>query len=372
MKTTKLIVTFLLLASIVKSQGTFPQSIQRRIQFRTIGMDSINLQLNEDYDLIEDSCAQIIRYGHIRMRERKFFGPFKDVSKLNPDVVLSEGNYSNDGLKNGEFTSHFVNGNLRSKGAYKNNKYDGHWEIFYEDGKPALTFDASGDTIYIREAWNADGKKTITAGKGTYLANLGVITWKGKLENGRPEGTWHAFKTDDATQNYIADEVFKKGVFQKGTSPIKDYTDASRIVLVNPELVPFERAEKLHISFTPCNGVKRKHLVTAQYSNGLQSFSQLISKEVGPLISAANVKSYNGDLVLEGYISEKGEINITKISNMAYEALGRNISFKLRALPLLVPASADGKPIQQGFNITFKFLNGMYSFQYRFLPLKTN
>jgi hypothetical protein len=74
------------------------QTQRRQINFRAIGIDSINLPLTYEYYLIEDSCAQMIRYSRFNFSERKFFGKFKDVSKENPNLVVSEGTYSTDGF----------------------------------------------------------------------------------------------------------------------------------------------------------------------------------------------------------------------------------------------------------------------------------
>ena len=360
-------------ATCLNAQTISRNVAPRKIQFRTIGKDSIDLNLNEDYDLIEDSCSLIIRHGHINMKDRKFFGKFTDVSKLDPTVILSEGVYSADGLKNGFFISHYFNGNLRSKGAYKNDKYDGRWETYYQDSKPALVFEAKNDTITILNAWNAEGKKMIDNGKGIYQVSTGAISWKGKLENGRPDGTWHAFKTDDATQNSMADESFKKGVFQKGNSPINSYTDASRIILINPDAIPFARAEKLRISIVPCNGVKSKHVVNAQYSNGLSSFSQYIADLARPAISRFNIASYQSSLTLAGDVSEQGQIVGLKTAEGSFNlSLAQAIISALHSLPPLLPATVDGKPVKQSFTITFAFSSGMYSFSYRFLPVKVN
>ena len=75
-------------------------------------------------------------------KAKYFFGKFKDVSKVDTNLVVTEGNYSPDGFKDGEFTLHYLNGNLRAKGNFKNNKYDGHWQLYYNNGKPQLTFEA--------------------------------------------------------------------------------------------------------------------------------------------------------------------------------------------------------------------------------------
>jgi len=323
--------------------------------------------------LIEDSCAQIIRHGHLNIKERKFIGKFKDVSKLNPSLITSEGTYTDDGLKNGLFIAHYLNGNLRSKGAYKNDKYDGHWETYYDNGKPELVFEANDDTIRIINSWNAAGKKIIDNGKGTYQVNIAPITWKGKLENGKPDGTWHAFKTDDVTETSLADEYFKKGVFQKGNSPVKSYTDASRIILINPETLPFTRTEKLRISLVPCNGVKRKHIVLAQYDNGKSSFSEFINLAVGPYISRSNIKDFTDKLVIEGEISEDGRIvNLQSKSIAFHEEFTRGLINQFHNVPALQPATADGKPVKEKFSITFTFNAGVYFYSYSFFPIDQN
>src|ERR1700712_3720151 len=129
------------------------QVVRRNIQFHSYGVDSVNLPLNEEYNLIEDSCVQIIRHVHYNFRERKFFGKFKDVSKLDTNLVVSEGTYTTDGLKDGDFITHYLNGNLQAKGSYKDNKFVGKWEIYYENGKPEVTFEVIDGDIHLVDAW---------------------------------------------------------------------------------------------------------------------------------------------------------------------------------------------------------------------------
>src|SRR5580698_4278312 len=131
----KSFVLFLVLYSAFQLQAQ-----KRHVNFKLIGTDSINLPLNAAYYMIEDSCAEITRYSHFDFTQKKFKGRFKDVS-TGDSIVVAEGFYSEGGLKNGLFTTHYLNGNLQAKGNFKDNKYDGHWEIFYENGQPELTFD---------------------------------------------------------------------------------------------------------------------------------------------------------------------------------------------------------------------------------------
>ncbi len=346
------------------------QNPVRRIKFHYINKDSVNLQLNDEYYLIEDSCAQIIRYSHFNFEQHKFSGKFKDVSKADPNLIVSEGNYSEDGLKNGAFVSHYLNGNLQAKGSFKNNKYDGRWEMYYEDGRPELTFDAVDGNCQVINAWDVDGKKNVDNGSGVYIAKFGATYWKGKLINGKPDGKWNFIKTDDASEASIASEHFKKGQFHDGSIGAYEYSDVSRIALVDPSKLPFVTAERMFISPVPCNGVKRKHIVGAQYKDGLRFFTQYISDAVSSYLSGKNLSDWDTQLDIEGEVSELGEFINLKCENSTAGDLSHGLINRLKTLPPLNPATADGKPIKQKFVISFVITKGVYRFSYRFLPIK--
>ena len=368
----KLLLPTLLLAILSLSadaQVTKPLTIQRNIRFRTIGKDSVNLDLNENYLLIEDSCSVIIRQGHLNTRERRFTGKFKDVNKANPSVIVSTGEYDNQGLKTGEFISYNLDGTLRSKGSYVNDKFNGKWDINYSNGKPAVVFTANNDTVKIESAWDKTGKKIVDNGKGTFTVIQPPFTWKGKLVNGKPDGIWYLFKTDDVSERTLGMEFFRKGLFQKGKNAYQDYTGASRIQLISIELLPYLNAEKLTIA-PPCDGSYGKHIVGAQYEGGLQAFSSYIIDIVKPALTGFDLTKYNGSLDLEGDVSEKGTIENLRTPNSFAMDLANAISRSFHSLPALHAATVDGKPVKQSFVITFKFYNGIYSFTYRFLPIK--
>ena len=364
--------TALIISAAYLVQAQPPVNYTRRVSFHTIGKDSINLSLNSKFEMIEDSCAEIIRYGHFNVRERKFIGPFKDVSKQKEGFVLTQGTYTTNGLKTGLFTSFYLNGNLQSKGNYKENKFDGHWEIFYENGKPKLIFDANDNVIKIIDGWDVSGKKTVDNGKGVYNSTSDFITWKGKIDNGLPDGTWHAYRTDDATQTAIIDEHFKKGEFTGGKSPGGEYKDVSRIVLVNEAILPYNNTEFLHVSLIGCNGKGFRHIVNAQYSNGTESFSQAIKDAIQPFINATNIRDYEREIVINGTIDINGRIYDLQAADLFHDTISSGLIRQLRNLPALEPATADGKPVKQKFKITFIFHVGAYRFTYYFLPIGQN
>jgi antitoxin component YwqK of YwqJK toxin-antitoxin module len=358
---------FFVSVCLVKSQN-----VKRHVKFSTIDKDSVSLPLNDEYYLIEDSCAQIIRNSRFNFGTRKFYGKFTDVSKASPALIVAEGTYTTDGLKNGLFITHYLNGNLQAKGDFKNDKYDGKWEMYYDDGKPELTFEVINGECHIIDAWKQGGGKIIDNGNGAYIVNLGLLYWKGKLLNGKPDGTWKLLKTDDINSDAMATEHFKKGVFHDGSNGMGDYKDVSRIDLVNPFKLNFINAEKMYVSQVPCNGVKPKHIVNAQYRDGLNVFSGYISGAVSPYLGSTDLKGIDNTIEINGEISEKGNLINLKNNDSFREDIARGIILRLKNLPPLQPATVDGVPVKQKFTISFKINNSVYQFSYRFLPVQVN
>ena len=352
---------------------SFSQPPQKRsVRPQPIGKDSIKISLNEEYQLIEDSCASIVRYARYNFRERKFTGKFKDVSNADSALIVAEGTYNADGLKDGYFETRYLNGNLQAKGNFKSNKYFGKWELFYEDGKPKLSFEATDNNIKIVNAWNNEGKKIVDNGKGNYSVDLGSFIWSGKLTDGKPDGTWKATKANAGSGTTMVTEQFKNSEFKKGEGPTGEYTDSSRIILVNINALPFTNAEKMRMSTVACDGSgnQRKKVVDARANEHQGSFSQQVFRLVSPALSKSSFKPYNDELILEGEISAKGEVSKLKQASPFDVNVASEIIRALRGLPLLEPALLDGKPTPQQFVFTFKFEQGKYSFRYRFLPVQ--
>jgi len=351
--------------------GALAQKNERKLTFRTIGRDSVNIFLNDDYYLIEDTCATITRYGHFNLTNNTFYGKFKDVSMIDPSVILSEGNYTDDGLKNGLFISRYINGNIRSKGSYKNDQFDGKWELNYENGKPHIIFQCDSGNIKILDLWNAKGIQIVEKGKGDFD---GFSNWRGKLNNGSPDGVWKAADVFDRNKT-IATEDFKKGEFQNGRSPIGEkYNGASRIVLIDKWIFPYMRAEKLTASSYPCgnSGSARKVIRYAEFYNGSDYLGQSINDLVNPYLSNVDIKSYKNTVDLLCTITTKGYIgNVDVKSETLYdETIIRGLAYALKKLPSFKPATIDSKPVTQILDIAFVFDHGLQEKKYRYCPTK--
>lgn len=365
-----------LAASIFVCTDVFAQNapfqmttVRRNINFNFINRDSVNLPLNANFELIETDCSQITRYAHLNMQQRKFMGKFKDVSRANPELIVAEGNYTADGLKEGSFISRYLNGNLQTKGNFKNNQFDGHWEMYYEDGKPQLTFEANGTDVKIIDSWDAKGVKTINNGNGNYKVDLDGVYWKGKLLNGKPDGTWKALKTDDNTT--LITESYKNGSFLKGSNPAGDYKDVPRLVLVFQEQIPYVKAEVLRVAMISCDGVDPiKRIVNAQYPNGANSFTQLIKNAIEPYLSKINLTPFDQNLLIEGEVNDRGMLTKLQQRSKFDDTFVRGLLRQLNTLPFFTPATVGGKPVTQKINFTFTFERGMYSFSYKLLPIE--
>ena len=347
-------------------------NVSREVKIKVIGYDSVAIPLNENFELIEDSCSQIIRYGHLNFDTHKFKGKVIDVSRTDPNLALTEGYYSSQGLKEGKFIARFLNGKLQASGNFKNDVFDGKWEVFYDDGHPHITFESTPGDVKIIDMWDNKSTKVIDNGKGNYEISLGDLYWSGKLLDGKPTGQWKMMRTDDKAKRVVATENFKNGSFQKGTGILGSYDNSSKIVLIAADLLPFINAELLMLSSAPCYGVKKKHIVNAQYEDRYSSFTAQIARATTGVLSYADYSANNiTSLVLRGEFSNKGNISHLTADTYGANPAVMKLLKELMRIPKLQPATVDGVPVAQKFVITYEISVGSYSFNYKFLPIET-
>ena len=347
------------------------QDVQRHINFNPIDNDSLNMSLNSTYNLIEDSCAQIIRHTRINFRTRKFHGPFSDVSKQNPTVVLNEGNYSNEGLKDGTFIMRYPSGSTKAKGAFKKDVFDGRWDMFYESGKPQLSFEVKDGIYNIIDVWDRNGKKTIDKGNGNYTVDLTFFYWTGKLANGRPDGTWKMYGANNKNKEAAVTEHFKKGAFVDGESPLGKYTNESRISLVSTDEFKFFNAEKMYIGI-PCNlpAIRDRVVVNAHYKSGITSFKIHLEEALKAYIIGRNLTEIEGSFFIVGDVDLTGHIVNLKKGGGYIANMERGVINIIESLPQLIPATIDDKPVVQQFKISLIVNRGGYSGSFEFLPIR--
>jgi len=328
--------------------------------------------MDENYALIEDTCSTIIRYGHYRVKDRKFFGSFRDLNKYDPSIVLAEGKYTDDGKLDGFFKMNYLNGEPLSEGKFDKGIMIGPWSLYYPGNKKRLEFEADSGQTKITNAWDTAAKQIVVNGTGTFRSGPDLYYWEGKLVNGRPDGLWRYKKSEDRTGTVVSQEMFKNGIFVKGSSPIGNYNDNSRIILAGDNLLPINNANMLKSSAQACDpSMSRKRVVYAVYRDGTNSFNEKLKTEIIPVFTKVDLSMYSfKTFKIKGTIGLNGRI-INLIYVDGWE--DRQASALLQALyrlPFMEPALVDGKPVVSGIIFTFKIDKDLYSYSWKMEPIK--
>jgi antitoxin component YwqK of YwqJK toxin-antitoxin module len=361
---------FLLIFLLVPLLNQAQNASERHINVAMLGKDSVIMPFTSRYELIEDSCAEIVRYARYDFQKKIFKGGFKDVSKTNPKLTIASGYYSEDGFKDGDFTTYYLNGNLQSKGNFKNDKYMGKWEIYYENGSPKLVFEVVDNKYRIIDAWDDKNKQTVKAGAGKYSVNyMFDFNWLGNVVDGRPDGVWELLNTDNPNTQPVMTESFINGKFDKGGNKVLTYTDSSHIVLVSNKYLPLINAETLRISSANCSTLnKMEHVVNAKYKDGPAALANEIRYALSDIVGEMNMQRFY-ELNIEGEINESGKID-NLIENG--QTNPRIIAALKKSFPILEPAKINDKAVRQKIVIRLAFGNGECKYSYAFLPIRIN
>jgi len=346
---------------------------QRRIIMRTYGKDSVAAGLNDDYYLTEDSCTQILRYSRFDRAHNRFIGHFKDVRKDDTTKTVAEGDYNEDGLKEGEFVSYYLSGSLRAKGSFKDDAYTGVWSFYYEDGSPELNFTVADGVTTVTDVWDPDHKKTVDKGKGKFKATSPVTGyyWYGRLVNGRPDEDWNLCQVNDLDKVSVMTEHWERGKFVSGGNNVQTYSDSSRMIMVDPRKLSLTHAEKLSFSASSCNIVKiSQHYTNASYPPGDRKlftyFDQMVTDYIQIMFKDPKyVRSYSENSTITGEIDETGHL----VNLKSYQKTGM-VQMVARYIPLFKPALAYGKPIRQKITFSFDFGNGSCKYGYQLQPIE--
>jgi hypothetical protein len=357
--------TLFLFAAGIITVSAQTQAAPRNVWARAYTKDKVFF--NNDYFLVEDTCAEIVRLGAFNPWTKKFTGKFKDISSADERVV-AEGNYNADGLKDGDFVSYYLNGNTEAKGNFTNDMYNGRWDFYYPTGKPKLSLVATGKAIKILDVWNEEGKKTVENGAGTYESVIGPIAWSGKLVAGTPEGKWTAKTLYVRQDEVLGTERFKLGQFVKGSNVVGEYTDSSHILLASPELLHLAKAEKLWMSTVPCHGARQAIATNAQPANGPEQFTNWIAERLGPVLNNVQLNSVNEPIELKGTVLEDGRLTFKNTEGNDRKLVSA-LTMGLSGLSNFTPARRDGKTVQQELVIIIKYNSSVYTFTYRLLPV---
>ncbi len=170
--------------------------------------------------------------------------------------------YTHDGKKTGIWESYRGNGNLYSKGSYKNGLMDGYWEEYYPNGQLWIKgFYINGERDGIWEEYRSNGQLRI----------------KGSFKNGKQDGIWEEY--------YSNGQLYSKGSYKNG----------KKLPLTESE----EQKKKL---FIPRNIDQRKIDANKIKQKYISEIKEIIEEE--GLISMGEL---GGDSIIYGYATEYGD-----------------------------------------------------------------
>ncbi|MEQ8715226.1 MAG: TonB family protein [Cyclobacteriaceae bacterium] len=218
-------------------------------------------------------------------------------------IVAASGAYmtSSHTIKDGEFVYYYPNGQVKSKGIYKENLRLGEWKWWYPNGqemKESLilhTNSLPNEEIELTiNFWDADGNHVVRQGKGEliqynehqYVGELRVLA-KGSILDGLKHGPWQGY---DYNGNLLYKELYQDGILLRGKAFVEN---GSKI-----------RYNTLSKAPMPVGGVNnlRKHIVNslkyprnARYENiSGQVLVQFVVDEDGSIHDVQTIKGIGG------------------------------------------------------------------------------
>lgn len=276
---------------------------QDTIQFyNVIKDDSVVLYFNKSFSFTEERCAEYRRYTNVDSNGN-FHQSFTDINKQ--DVVIGKGYYEH-GLKNGEFETFYPDGQLQSRGRYRNNTATGSWIFFYPNGKPDRVLLINVADTLLLQFYDTSGVRRVTDGKGFFNGEVAAanataynkVVAYGGIVDGKPDGEWKSFF---GTYPYCT-EKFDKGVFISGEQKSMakgtiQYKTNSRLKDLFP-ISYIERLEQFNIvkcwnftSIADIPGDKPKRNVNLEIN--LESFRSFVNDAVRRVLETDGRNGYS-------------------------------------------------------------------------------
>lgn len=210
------------------------------------GQDTFKLFYNDRWELTSKENLINTREAEIDLDRLYFNGRVRDFKN---DTLIMEGHYTNN-KRNGLFKFYYNDGTLMSVGKYQNDLRDSLWIYFFPNGQTEQKITFNGYDFVVSEFYNQKGKAIITNGSGKwehvffrqYILNyFGKESIKkehikvvGKFKNYQKDGKWTLTSQED-------DKIVKTFVY-----PIGINDDLPGIA----NLFPDESSEKHEVTST--------------------------------------------------------------------------------------------------------------------------
>ncbi|MEO6670810.1 MAG: hypothetical protein ABIN36_15125 [Ferruginibacter sp.] len=167
---------------------------------------------DHQWEICEKPLATYYRTGILAaLNDRWYYtGIIKDYTMSN--TLISEGTYSDEGTREGDFTFYYPDGKIMAVGKYQNSKPVGNWTWYYPDGKEeaVILFTANEDEFQFVKFIDKDGQTTLENGTGDFSWYSDPLEWvhaahtcSGSFKNGKRAGNWH-FDVVNKKENIVS------------------------------------------------------------------------------------------------------------------------------------------------------------------------
>lgn len=250
----------------------------------------------------------------------------------------SKGFYKNS-RKDGYWKNWHVNGEIKSAGSYKEDKKNGLWNVWYDNNVKEEILNFEDSKKYYISRWNKDGSVQIEEGNGIYTSYFqsGNIETTGSVLNEEKDGEWKTFDVDQVLINW---ELYKKGEFIEGIS----YKDGEEYPYVKKQFQPYTKscAELKNIEDRDRCGMRVIQLHTMRIDY--------------PQLALDN--DIQGVVFISFVINTKGEVADVKILRGTHKLLDDTALNHIKNLPKFIPGREKGIPANIKFNIPITFKLG--------------
>lgn len=179
---------------------------------------------NKKWAICEKPLAAYYRIGTLAIDSFWFYtGKVKDYTVA--DSLIMDGEYSQDGYKNGVFNFYYPNGKLHVSGQFLNDKMSGNWKWNYPDGTLEAIIDFPEEEKNFRFITYRDeaGKVILENGTGDFVWHSDIFRSKfsgykvqGSFKMGKRCDTWKYYRETgigdlQCKETYSDDGRFKRG-----------------------------------------------------------------------------------------------------------------------------------------------------------------
>ncbi len=218
---------------------------EKPVYFERADDSLVRFYYDMNYFLVDKNCEfkSIERLAEFEAKTTNFIGKFSDYYPNGRKML--EGNYQ-EGKKAGFFQAFHPNGQVKWTVTYQDNVPVGEWNYFYPDGKPLLQVLYFEGRSKLQSYWDQMGNQRIKEGTGNYDFKVPYpgynpygypfIRYKGRFEDGYPEGVWQIFFENDKKRQIAGQEEYRNGRLVVG----EDYYTGEPYKTPKYPLIPVE------------------------------------------------------------------------------------------------------------------------------------